>query len=446
MFSIAPSRLLRSISPQLLALSLGLVACAPPTPPPDTPTPGSDSEAGQSGQESSKSLKIGTLLPLTGDLAQYGGPMQDGAMLALEQINQCGGVQGQPLALVTEDSQTEPSRGAAAMTKLAEVDRVFGVVGAASSAISTAAVDIAVRNQILQISPASTSPVFTERAKAGDFNGFWARTAPSDALQGPALAQVARDRGLQRVAVIAINNDYGNGLATAFIEAFTAQGGTITNTGEPVLYAPDAVTFEAEVGKAFADQPDAVVLVAYPETGSLVLKAAYSQGYLGQTQLLFTDGMKSNEIAALVGQNTAGEYLIAGAIGTAAQSGGPGLEAFLTTYRDRFDRDPQVYDPNTYDAVVLLALAAQFSGGAGTGLDPEALKTHLATVANAPGEPIADLCDALDLAAAGTDLDYQGASSSLDLNQWGDVAGNYEVWEVDETGAIESLEVITVQE
>ncbi|MEB3274970.1 MAG: ABC transporter substrate-binding protein, partial [Prochlorothrix sp.] len=330
MFSIAPSRLLRSISPQLLALSLGLVACAPPTPPPDTPTPGSDSEAGQSGQESSKSLKIGTLLPLTGDLAQYGGPMQDGAMLALEQINQCGGVQGQPLALVTEDSQTEPSRGAAAMTKLAEVDRVFGVVGAASSAISTAAVDIAVRNQILQISPASTSPVFTERAKAGDFNGFWARTAPSDALQGPALAQVARDRGLQRVAVIAINNDYGNGLATAFIEAFTAQGGTITNTGEPVLYAPDAVTFEAEVGKAFADQPDAVVLVAYPETGSLVLKAAYSQGYLGQTQLLFTDGMKSNEIAALVGQNTAGEYLIAGAIGTAAQSGGPGLEAFLT--------------------------------------------------------------------------------------------------------------------
>ncbi|MEB3274963.1 MAG: hypothetical protein VKJ85_14355, partial [Prochlorothrix sp.] len=158
------------------------------------------------------------------------------------------------------------------------------------------------------------------------------------------------------------------------------------------------------------------------------------------------DGMKSNEIAALVGQNTAGEYLIAGAIGTAAQSGGPGLEAFLTAYRDRFDRDPQVYDPNTYDAVVLLALAAQFSGGAGTGLDPEALKTHLATVANAPGEPIADLCDALDLAAAGTDLDYQGASSSLDLNQWGDVAGNYEVWEVDETGAIESLEVITVQE
>ncbi|MGA1284479.1 MAG: ABC transporter substrate-binding protein [Prochlorothrix sp.] len=442
MFLTPSPRFIYQLTGCLLTLGLGLAACAPPTPPPE--------ETGDNGAEQSKTavstLKIGTLLPITGDLAQYGGPMQDAAVLAVDQVNQCGGVQGQPLAVVTEDSQTEPSRGAAAMTKLAEIDRVFGVVGAASSAISTAAVDIAVRNQILQISPASTSPVFTERAKKGDFKGFWARTAPSDALQGPALAQVARDRGLQTVAVIAINNDYGNGLATAFIEAFTAQGGTIANNGAPILYAPDAITFEAEVGKAFASQPDGVVLVAYPETGSLVLKAAYSQGYLGQAQLLFTDGLKSNDIAELVGKNTAGEYLIAGAIGTAAQSGGPGLEAFLAAYRERYDRDPQVYDPNTYDAVALLALAAQFSGSAGTGLDPEALKTHLATVANAPGPAVTDLCEALDLAAAGTDFDYQGASSSLDLNEWGDVAGNYEVWTVGETGAIESLAVITVQD
>jgi branched-chain amino acid transport system substrate-binding protein/neutral amino acid transport system substrate-binding protein len=79
-------------------------------------------------------------------------------------------------------------------------------VGAASSAVASAAVDIAVRNQVVMISPSSTSPVFTERARKGDFQGFWFRTAPPDTFQGEALAKLAQTQGFKSVSLLAVNN------------------------------------------------------------------------------------------------------------------------------------------------------------------------------------------------------------------------------------------------
>ncbi|HEY9301771.1 MAG TPA: ABC transporter substrate-binding protein, partial [Phormidium sp.] len=118
-----------------------------------------------------KGLRIGSLLPSTGDLASIGQPMIASVPLLVETVNKCGGVNGQPVSLVSEDDQTKPEAGAAAMTKLAEVDKVAGVVGSFASSVSSAAVDIAVRNKVMLVSPGSTSPVFTDRAKKGDFQG-----------------------------------------------------------------------------------------------------------------------------------------------------------------------------------------------------------------------------------------------------------------------------------
>lgn len=240
-------------------------------------------------QTAESGLKIGTLLPITGDLSQFGSSMQDSASLLVKTVNGCGGVLNQPVQLISEDDQTNPSAGAAAMSKLAEVDRVAGVIGAAGSAVSSAAIDIAVRNQVVQISPSSTSPVFTERAKKGDFKGFWFRTAPPDTFQGQALAKLARSKGYKSISVLAINNDYGKGLVQSFIPAFEAAGGKVVNKANPTFYPPQSATFDSEVSAAFRGNPNAVVLVAYPETGSIIVKTAYQQGLLGkQTQLLMT--------------------------------------------------------------------------------------------------------------------------------------------------------------
>ncbi len=386
-------------------------------------------------------LKIGTLLPITGDLAQYGSSMQDSAALLVEKVNGCGGVLNQPVALVTEDSQTDPARAAAAMTKLAEVDRVSGVVGAAASAVSSVAIDVAVQNQLVQISPASTSPRFTERAKAGEFQGFWFRTAPSDALQGPALAKVVWEKGIKSIAIVAINNDYGNGWVDSFIPAFQALGGTVSNQGTAIFYPPDGASFEGEVTQAFAEKPQAVLLIAYPETGSLVLKAAYEKGLLtSETQIVLTDGMKTDGIADRVGKDKNGKFLLDGAWGTAVKSGGLGLQSFTELYKAAYNRSPEIYDPHTWDAAALMVLAAE----AAKSTQSKDFKAQIQDVANAPGDEVSDVCQALTLLREGRTIDYQGASGNVELDQWGDVTGEYDVWQIQGDGSLSVVNSLSV--
>jgi neutral amino acid transport system substrate-binding protein len=156
------------------------------------------------------------------------------ANLAVETINACGGVNGKPVTLVKEDDQTDPAAGSQAMTKLTEVDKVAGVIGSFASSVSSAAVDIGVRNKVMLVSPGSTSPVFTERAKKGDFQGFWARTAPPDTYQAQALAALAKKQGFQNVNTVVINNDYGVGFEKAFVSSFGKLGGKIGTQDKPV--------------------------------------------------------------------------------------------------------------------------------------------------------------------------------------------------------------------
>ncbi|NET51923.1 MAG: ABC transporter substrate-binding protein [Merismopedia sp. SIO2A8] len=424
-----------------IALLVLATACQPTNTSTSEPV-SSDSSAPSSSPSgnSDSGLKIGSLLPITGDLAQYGGPMQDAASLLVDTVNACGGVLGASVELISEDNQTEPSAGASAMTKLTEVDQVTGVVGAAASSVSSASVDIAVRNSVVQISPASTSPVFTDRAKAGDFDGFWFRTAPPDTFQGVALANLAQSKGLTNVAVLAINNDYGNGLVASFSTAYQALGGTIVNGDDPTFYAPDATTFDSEVITAFSSNPDAVMIVAYPETGSLILKAAFEQGLLdGNTQLLLTDGMKDDSIPELVGKTTDGSYIVNGIIGTAPSAGGPALDRFTQLYKSAFsDRDPGVFDPNTWDAAAVLTLAAE----AAQSTDGNVVKAAIADVANAPGTEVTDVCEGLELVRAGEDINYQGASGTIEFDAQGDVVGRYDVWTFTDDGTLEILETV----
>lgn len=420
----------------VIAIALSLGACQA-TPQAGTESPSESAASAPSGG----ALKLASLLPLTGDLAQYGGPMQESVDLLVETVNACDGALGSPVELISADDETNPAAGSNAMTKLAEVDQVAAVIGAAASSVSSAAVDIAVRNEVVMMSPASTSPVFTDRAKKGEFNGFWFRTAPPDTFQGDALAQLANEQGFKSVAVLSINNDYGNGLVQAFVPAFKALGGTVPNESSPTLYPPDATTFDSEVTAAFSGEPDAVLLIAYPETGSLILKAAQEQGLLGgNTKVLVTDGMKTDNLAELVGKTGDGRYIASGVMGTAPGAGGPAIDAFREIYQAKFNREPGVYDPNSWDAAAVLVLAAE-AAKANTGA---ALKDAVRTVANGPGEPVSDVCQALTLVREGKDIDYQGASGTIDFNDEGDVVGSYDVWTIADDGSLEVKSQINV--
>ncbi|MCG9891212.1 MAG: ABC transporter substrate-binding protein [Thermosynechococcaceae cyanobacterium MS004] len=382
------------------------------------------------GGSSSGGLKIGSLLPSTGDLAPVGQPMIDAVPLLVETVNQCGGVNGAPVTLIAEDDQTDPTAGNAAMTKLTEVDKVAGVVGSFASSVSQSAVDVGVRNKVILVSPGSTSPVFTERAKKGDFKGYWSRTAPPDTYQARALAKLAVDKGLKRVSTVVINNDYGVGFEKEFVEAFKKLGGTIVNEKNPTRYDPKAATLDSEAAAAFAGKPDGVAGVLYAETGSQLLKAAYQAGLTEGVQLLLTDGVKSDDFAAQVGKTREGKFIIEGAIGTVPGADGKALAALSTLWESKKGGVPPAYVPQAWDAAALLVLSAQ-AAKANTG---EAIASKIREVAGGPGEEVTDVCKGLELLKEGKTINYQGASGNVDIDENGDVVGVYDVWQVQADG------------
>ncbi|MGH8000514.1 MAG: ABC transporter substrate-binding protein, partial [Brasilonema sp.] len=419
------------------ALTIGIFVNQLSTQQPDSPssTDSSIDSASTSVARNTKGLKIASLLPATGDLAFLGQQIIPSVPLLVQTVNACGGVNGEPVTLVQVDDQTDPKAGAAGMTKLATVDRVAGVVGSFASSVSTAAVSIAAQNKVMLISPGSTSPVFTEQAKQGKFQGFWARTVPPDSYQGPAIAALANKRGYKKVSTVVINNDYGVGFEKAFVQAFEKSGGTIVNKNNPVRYDPKATTFDTEASAAFAGKPDAVLGVFYLETGSLLLKAAYQQGLLQGVQVMLTDGMKSNEFPAQVGKTSDGKYIVAGVIGTEPGSNGKALKALTKLWQSKRGGAPGEFAPHTWDATALLVLAAQ-AAKENTGVG---ISNKIREVANAPGTEVTDVCDGLKLLKEGKDINYQGASGNVDVDENGDVVGVYDVWTVGDDGKIRTV-------
>ncbi|MBA2748853.1 MAG: ABC transporter substrate-binding protein [Tatlockia sp.] len=412
-----------------LAVASGLLAvgCQPTTTGETIISPASTTSA-----SSNDGLKIGTLLPLTGDLASQGQQMAGAVPLLVEQVNACGGANGKDVTLISQDDQTDPVAGTTAMTKLAEVDRVAGVVGSYASSVSSAAIGVAARNKVMMVSPGSTSPVFTERAKRGEFNGFWARTAPPDTYQALALAQLANKKGFKRVSTVVINNDYGVGFEKAFVSAFKKLGGTIVNEANPTRYDPKANTFDTEAAVAFANKPDAVVAVLYEETGSLLLKSAYQQGVSQGVQVMLTDGVRSDGFPAKVGKSSDGKFIVSGAIGTVPGADGKALQALTTLWQAKKNQPPGEYVPQSWDAAALLILAAE-AAKANTGIG---IHDKIREVANAPGTEVSDVCEGLKLLKSGQDINYQGASGNVDIDENGDVLGVYDVWTVTNDGKV----------
>jgi neutral amino acid transport system substrate-binding protein len=432
-------RILSILSMVMLSLLTcwGIVACdttAPTSQAPSSP----ETKAATGGVVDE--LRMGSLLPLTGDLSAIGAPMAKSIDFLVDTVNKCGGVLGKPISYFNQDDRTDPAAGAEAITKLIQIDNVGAVVGAYASSVSTAGIAIAAPNKVVMISPGSTSPVFTQRAKEGKFDGFWYRTAPPDTYQAAALANLAYKKGLRKISTLVINNDYGVGFEKVFVAAFKKLGGTILNEANPTRYDPKAATFEAEARAAFGGKPDGVAAVLYTETGGSVIKAAYELGLTKDVTILLTDGVQTEDFAKVVGNNPDGKLILAGALGTVPGADGKSLEQFSKAFVAANNQPVGAFVPHSYDAAALVAIAAE-AAKSGTG---EAIKSKMLEVANAPGIEVSDVCKALKLVRDGTDINFQGASGNLDLDQFGDVKGSYDVWTFTPEGKIKVIERVSV--
>jgi branched-chain amino acid transport system substrate-binding protein len=351
------------------------------------------------------SLVLGTLLPATGDLAFLGPPEFAGVELALEEIDAAGGVLGSPVTYIEGDSGDTTTDIASQTVDSQLAQGVNAIIGAASSGVSLTVIDKITTNGVVQFSPANTAPILTTY----EDNGLYFRNSPSDVLQGAVIAQSAVDAGITNMAVVARQDPYGEGLAAATVKNFTDAGGTITSD---ILYDPAAPSFEAEVAEIKAGGPDAVAVIGFEETVKLVQEMIKQGVGPADVQLYLVDGNLST---------TAFEDFPAGTMdGTVGTV--PSGSVDLTTFNDRLLAfDPALtdfsYGPQSYDATMVIALAAQKAGCA-SGVD---IAAALPDVAGNGGEECTTYADCLALLAAGTEIDYMGVTGGVDFNEFGDL-------------------------
>jgi len=380
-------------------------------------------------------IKIGVMQSLTGDLGSYGGPMSDAIKLAAKEINDNGGLLGRKLVLLIEDDQTNNVAAVDAANKLVKVDRVPAIVGATGSGQSMSVIDITTGSGVLQISSSNTGTDFTNY----DDGDLYFRTAPSDALQGSAMAKLAQERGYKTTSTIVINNPYGVGFEDVFVKAFEAEGGKVL---EKVRYDPSQTVFDSEVQRVAEGKPEFIMMVSYPETGSLILRTAYEKGALKSIPWLLSEGLKADNLAGLVGNDAEGNYIAAGLQGLAPDqdAGGKAYEAFKSLYLAEYGKEPAIYCTNSYDALAVVALAIEQAKNA-TGRD---IADNIRSVANPPGTEVSDLGEALSLIREGKDINYQGTSGEIAFDENGDVSGSFTLWTIADNGSIIQSQKIVV--
>lgn len=217
-------------------------------------------------------LKLGTVLPVTGNLAFLGPPEVAGVKLAVEEVNAAGGVLDKPVELLEGDSGDKTNGAYNTTVDKALAANVDALIGAASSGVTLSFLDRAVAAGVIVFSPANTSKELSNYAD----KGLYYRLAPSDVLQGQVLADLVSADGYTEVAVLNLQDPYGTGLAEDFTAAFEATGGTVVPDG-PIAYKQDATNFDAEVQKVVDANPDALVLIGFEESAK-ILKGLIAEG------------------------------------------------------------------------------------------------------------------------------------------------------------------------
>ena len=362
-------------------------------------TPDEATQTAAAPAECDGTLHIGTLLPETGNLAFLGPPEFAGVQLAVNEINEAGGVLGNEVEKTDADSG-DPTTDIASQSvqRLLQQD-VDVIVGAASSGVSFNVIDSITNAGVLQISPANTSPDFTTY----DDDGLYFRTAPSDVLQGRVLGDLIANDGNATLGILAIDDPYGSGLSENVQQSFEGAGGQVVAS---LSYNPAAPNFTAEVNQILAEDPDAIALIAFDETTRIVPELA-TQGF-DTSQIYFVDG----NLAQYGDQFEQG--LLEGAKGTL-----PGAQA-PDEFRERLlevnpDLDEFSYAAESYDAVVLTALAAVAAEcDAGTAIAQEMQGV------SREGTECSDFAGCREMLDAGEDIDYQGVSGPIEFSEAGD--------------------------
>jgi len=380
-------------------------------------------------------VKIGGILPLTGSMAPITKKIAQAAELAIEHVNQGGGIKGCPVQFILRDDQGQPTVGVDAAKYLVEVEHVPAFTGTISSGITGPIISaVTAPSKVVQITCCSTASPFTLDGRSG---GYFFRTIPTSKTQAYATASETARRGFKKTVVIHINTDFGTDMLHFYKAAVAKLGGEVI--GE-VPYNDNQPSYRAEVTRALAMKPESLLLIGFPKDGVTIMREWLSLG--GTRTIALNNSLRTMDFV-----NGVGAKFVEDAFGMDnAQVAGPHVDAFNHAFEEKFKTDTKGPGVHTqYDALMVMALAMNIAKD----LTGPSIKDAVRRVHVPNGTPVgtgpAEYKKALELIKAGKPIKYFGATGPIEFDANGDVTGPALVWKVKD-GQIVTDRIITIED
>ncbi|WP_435195497.1 ABC transporter substrate-binding protein [Natronomonas sp. EA1] len=380
----------------------------------------SDDSDNSGGGSAASKIQFGMVDSLTGSLAPYGERNTRGRELALSAINAEGiGEAGATLEFLVEDDESTSQGGVNAARKLVSQNNVPLLVGSVGSGVSIAIHDAVISGSgVTQISQNSTSP---ELSNYPDL----LRMSPSGAAKGKALANlVSRDH--DTVAVTWINNDYGTGLSGVFAEEFP---GTVAYNNP---HDQGQASYRGILSEMAATDATAWVFLTYANEYTIMVNEAFDQGYNEQIQYY---GAESTVADSIIENTSPGSMNGMLGITESAPVDQESYQQFKSDFESKYGSTPTVWSAYAYDAITVSAISAEAAVRADGEVTQEGLANVVRDVTRPEGTKVYSFAEAkAELAggASATEINYEGVSGPVDLDENGDPPGFYQIYRVED--------------
>lgn len=379
--------------------------------------------------QAAPTFRVGALNPITGAGSPYGPGMQKAILLAAEEVNAAGGAGGRRLEVFAEDTQTKPDAAVLAAKKLIDVNKVQAILGTWSSGVTLAVMPLTDEANLIQMNVSGAPAISTLDKK----DLVWRYQATNDRF-GAAFAEIAAKRGYKRPATMAFNNASGIGNTEGFRKAWEKRGGKVVAS---VVYEPSRPSYRSELQKVLAEKPDVIVTGSYLPDTTIIIREWFQSG---DRNAWIIPGWAANpDLVKALGAEAC-EGLIS--VDTVSNESGAAFRHFDAAYTKAMGRGAatNVYAPMAYDSLIVLALAMEAAGPNATVAQ---INAKIRDIANPPGTPVSTFAEGKALLAKKQKINYEGASSKLDFDQYGDVTPDFGVYVI-EKGQLVRRDVVSI--
>jgi len=359
-------------------------------------------------------FRIGALCPVTGAGAPYGSGMQKMITAAAEIVNAAGGAAGRKIEVVSEDTQTSPQAGVLAAKKLIDVNKVQAILGTWSSGVSLAVVPLTNDANIILMNTSGAPALSVPPANA---KGLSYRFQATNDRFGRAFAEICAKEGFKRPATMAFNNASGIGNTEGFRKAWEAKGNKVV---ADVVYEPNQPSYRSELQKVLAANPDVIVTGSYLSDTTIIMREWFQSG---QPVKWIIPGWAANPDLV----KATGPEVVEGVISVDSISNetAPSFRVYAEVYEKATGQSGQsnIFSAMTWDMVHSLALAIEAAGSTETA----AINAKIREVSNPEGTKVYSYAEGKEALKKGK-INFEGASSVLDFDQYGDVSPSFGVF------------------